>query len=62
MLDLPDHLARKSSAFHVDLLRPYYVSDELQFPSENLPPALPETEEFVIDKILDVDLDKQGTK
>ena len=60
VLDLPDHLAPKSSAFRVNLLCPYYVSNKLRFPSENLPPALPEIEELVVDNILSVDLEKQG--
>ena len=45
----------------MDLLQPYYVSDELQFHTEPQPTLAPDDDEFLVDKILDVDYDTQRT-
>ena len=61
MIDLPEELQRKFPAFHVDKLCPYCVSDEWEFPVEPKSQVQPEPEEFTVDSVLDVDLEKEET-
>jgi hypothetical protein len=60
-LDLPEHLKLKFPAFHCDKLRLYFSDDEASFPDEPRLPRLPPEDEFLVDKITDVDLDKTET-
>ena len=60
-LDLPEHLKLKFPAFHCDKLRLYFSDDEASFPDEPRLPLLPPEDEFLVDKITDVDLDKTET-
>ena len=60
-LDLPATLSKKFPAFHVDQLQPYFISDELRFQPEPQPVLTPDDDEFIADRILDVDFDAQRT-
>ena len=60
-LELPEHLSSKFPAFHVDKLRPYFSDDETRFSEEPELQLQPPPDEFVIDRIKDVDLDKTET-